>query len=88
MNRPQLRRTRQPSTPLERGFYRLYRLSSLGSAAAIMYFIGYVFGGFGLKVTGVSGHESGGSSFYEFELPRGRFHLYTIGVMCGSYDVG
>jgi|AntRauTorckE6833_2_1112554.scaffolds.fasta_scaffold00975_10 hypothetical protein len=47
------RRTRQPATPLERGFYRVYQLSSLGSAAAIACFIGYVFGGFSLYIAGI-----------------------------------
>lgn len=53
MNDPPFRRTRTPSTPLERSLFRLYQLSSLGSVATITVFVGYVLVGFTLHVAGI-----------------------------------
>lgn len=53
MDQPSTLRTRQPSTPLERGLCRLFRLSSFGSAVAITGFVGYLFIGGSLYVAGI-----------------------------------
>ena len=46
-------RTRQPSTPLERGLYRVFQLSSVGSAVSVVSFVGYLCIGGALHVVGV-----------------------------------
>ncbi len=43
----------QPSTPLERGLYRVFRLSSVGCALTVAGFVGYLSIGIALHVTGV-----------------------------------
>ncbi len=53
MNHPPFRRTRQPSTPLERGLFRVFRLSSLGTVAVVVWLFGYLFIGFTLNVVGI-----------------------------------
>ena len=53
MGQPSTLRTRQPSTPLERGLYQLFRLSSFGSAVATAGFVGYLFIGGSLHVAGI-----------------------------------
>lgn len=52
MKSPSFIRTRRPSTPLERGFFRLFRLSSLGSAVTITCFVSYLLIGGSLHIAG------------------------------------
>lgn len=42
-----------PSTPLERGLYRVFRLSSIGSAAIVVGLVGYLFIGIPLYMAGI-----------------------------------
>lgn len=53
MNHPPFRRTRQPSTPLERGLFRLYRLSTLGTGTISIWLFGYLLVGLALHRVGV-----------------------------------
>jgi hypothetical protein len=47
------RRIRQPTTPLERGFFRLYQLVTPGAILSTICFLGYVVIGFSLSFVGV-----------------------------------
>ena len=47
------RRIRRPSTPLERGLFRLYQLVSPGALLVTICFIGYVVIGFSLSFVGI-----------------------------------
>lgn len=63
MNHPPFRRVRQPSTPLERGFYRLYHLSTLGTAVVCIWLFGYLLVGFTLHIAGIYAPEFAVMSF-------------------------
>jgi len=47
------RRIRQPTTPFERGFFRLYQLVTPGAILSTICFLGYVVIGFSLSFVGV-----------------------------------
>jgi len=51
-NRP-FRRIRQPTTPIERGFFRLYQLVTPGAILSTVCFLGYVVIGFILSFVGL-----------------------------------
>lgn len=53
MPRPSGLRTRHPSAPLERWLHRVFRLSSVGSAATVIGFVSYLCIGVALHVAGV-----------------------------------
>lgn len=53
MPHPSALRAWHPSTPLERGLYRVFRLASVGSAVTVVGFLGYLSIGIALHVTGV-----------------------------------
>ena len=47
------RRIRQPTTPLERGLFRLYQLVSPGTILITICFVGYIVIGFSLSFVGI-----------------------------------
>lgn len=53
MPHPSPLRTWHPSTPLERELYRIFRLSSIGSAVTVVGFVGYLCLGIAFHVTGI-----------------------------------
>jgi hypothetical protein len=53
MDEPFAVRGQFPSTPLERGLYRVFRLSSVGAAATAIGFVGYLFLGASLSVASI-----------------------------------
>lgn len=53
MDHRPFRRIRQPTTPLERGLFRLYQLASPGAFLVTICFVGYVVIGFSLSVVGI-----------------------------------
>ncbi len=53
MDDRQFRRLRQPTTPFERGFFRLFQLVTPGAILSTLSFLGYVVIGFSLWAVGV-----------------------------------
>ncbi len=45
--------SRQPSTPLERGIYRVYQLGTIGAVLTAASFLGYLVVGMGLASVGI-----------------------------------
>ncbi len=53
MTYPSALRTWHPSTPLERELYRVFRLSTVGSAVTVVGFVGYLCIGIVLHIAGI-----------------------------------
>jgi len=84
------RRIRQPTTPLERGLFRLYQLVSPGALLVTICFIGYVVIGFSLSFVGI--YEPAYSVmgftdpfFYNLVISDWAFHQYDVGNARGAH---